>query len=313
MLVQLRVTSAITKNIGADNELMRLFIISAGVKQYLYCGSIKNFVDKCGNGGFDITENSFRDWNRFDARNSSNVDVKAYESYLKFKDVTFTSHLNVGIECSGNFSISFQYQVTLFLSDNETMCSQSPFISYNSNNKLNLNLQNFYYKLNNQVASSSFLSNAFDFTTVIKSTNVVNNVKLYFIEYDAMLLDTTLTDLIILTQDHQTLERLSNISEIQLRSSSLSSVAENLITNSNVAISNNVLYEFTVFKDISIGNQLLFSESAETWRRIDVSKILHSTRNIDFQLFAQYENGYSKAIQMSPSESWSLRLSFTRS
>lgn len=310
--IKLRVTSAITKNIGADNELMRLFIQSGGVKQYLYCGSIKNFVDKSGIGGYDITENSYRDWYEFDQRKEFNTDVKAYESYLKFKDTTFSGHLNVGIECSGNFSISFQYQVTLFLSDENTLPSQSPFIAHASNNKISLNLQNYYYKLNNLVGFSGFLNNAMDFTTVPKSTSTVNNVKMYFINYDSMLLDADLSELMILTQDHSTIEKLGNLSEIQLRSSSLSGVSENIITNASDVVSSNVLQEFVIFKDESIGNQLLYSESNVPWRRINMGKILHATRTLDFQIYASYENSYSRELQLAPGESFSLRLSFLK-
>jgi hypothetical protein len=57
---------------------------------------------------------------------------------------------------------------------------------------------------------------------------------------------------------------------------------------------------------------LLYSESNLVWRRIDVSQVLSQTRNVDFSLWASYENGQSKQLQLAPSETFSLRLSFTR-
>jgi len=134
-----------------------------------------------------------------------------------------------------------------------------------------------------------------------------------FINYDSTILETNLYDLMILSQDNANLGKLSNISEIQLKSNALGGVSENLITNVNVAISSNVLQEFVIFKDeIELGNMLLYSESNIPWRRIDVSHILSQSRNIDFSLWASYENGQSKQLQLAPSETFSLRLSFTR-
>jgi hypothetical protein len=43
-----------------------------------------------------------------------------------------------------------------------------------------------------------------------------------------------------------------------------------------------------------------------------MSKILHQTRNIDLSIYASYENGSSKILQLNPGETWSVRLSFLR-
>jgi hypothetical protein len=127
-----------------------------------------------------------------------------------------------------------------------------------------------------------------------------------------MILATDLSELIVISQDTSTIEKLGNLSEIQLRSSALSSVSENIISNASVPISSSVLQEFVVFKDDPLGNQLLYSESNVPWRRIDMSKILHQTRNIDLSIYASYENGSSKILQLNPGETWSVRLSFLR-
>jgi hypothetical protein len=312
--LKLKINSPVTKNSGNDNQIIRLFVQSHdGIKNYLYVGSLGDFVQKSLNGNYHITENSFRDWTEFDSKKVGNTTVKSYESYLKFKDAVLEPHVNIGIESNTTFSLTFQYQLSLYFSDEDTLPTQSPFISRSGNDKLYLNLQHYYYKNNNQVGFSSFLNNSMSFCTVPKTNITVNGIKMSFINYDSTILETTLSDLMILSQDNANLGKLANISEIQLKSNALGGVSENLITNVNVAISSNVLQEFVIFKDeIELGNMLLYSESNIPWRRIDVSHILSQSRNIDFSLWASYENGQSKQLQLAPSETFSLRLSFTR-
>ena len=312
--LKLKMDSPVIKNSGNDNQIIRLFVQSHdSIKNYLYVGTLGDFVQKSLNGNYYITENSYRDWADFDSKKAGNTSVKSYESYLKFKDAVLKPHVNIGIESNSTFSLTFQYQLSLYFSDEDTMPTQSPFISRSGNDKLYLNLQHYYYKNNHQLGFSSFLNNSMNFCTVPKTNITVNGIKMSFINYDSTILETNLYDLMILSQDNANLGKLSNISEIQLKSNALGGVSENLITNVNVAVSSNVLQEFVIFKDeIELGNMLLYSESNIPWRRIDVSQILSQSRNIDFSLWASYENGLSRQLQLAPSETFSLRLSFLR-
>ena len=308
---KLRILSPVTKTLGSNSQIMRLFIQSHdGIKQYLYIGTIGDFINKSAKAPYDITEDSYRDWDYFDT-NKGHTDVKAFESYVKFKDAVFTPKCNVGVESNDTFSITIQYQLSVYFSDEQIIPTQSPFIS-RVGQKLHLNFQNYYYRNNHQVGFSGFFNNSMDFTTLPKRIEGSGSSRIYFVQYDAMILATDLSELIVISQDTSTIEKLGNLSEIQLRSSALSSVSENIISNASVPISSSVLQEFVVFKDDPLGNQLLYSESNVPWRRIDMSKILHQTRNIDLSIYSSYENGSSKILQLNPGETWSVRLSFLR-
>lgn len=302
--------NSIIRNSGSTGQIIKLFVQSPdGQKNILFVGLMSDLLQY---QNFEINDFSYNDWNNVSSSTISSTGVKSYESYRKLKTATCAGNWKVGLEGSTSFSIELNASLTLYFSDNEFIPTLPLFISH-SNDALRLNVQGYYLSNNIKVGFSPLLFNSLGFTYVSK---MIGNY--VFLQYDTTIIPPsldpaqTLEDIIQFTQEMNSLNALCNLKEIQLRSSSFSSVGENIITNASTPIGNNVLVEFIVNKDESIGNFLLYSISQVPWRKLDVSTLVGNLRNVDFQVFASYENGLQKHLQLSPGESWSVRLSFIR-
>jgi len=295
--------NSITLNSGSENQIIKLFIQSPdNQKNYLFVGTIAELIS---HQDYTINDHSYKDWSN---KLVSDSDVKSYESYRKLKTATCAGNWKIGLECNSTFSIDLHSELTLYFSDNSFIPTLPVFISQN-NDFLRLNVEGYYLYNNYNVGFSNTLFNSLGFTFQNKT---VNNI--VYLQYDSTIFPSLLDldEIYTFNQEMASLNALCNIKEIQLRSSSFSSVGENIISNTTQVLSSNVLVEFIINKDESLGNHLLYTLSEIPWRRLDVSTLVSNLRNIDFQVFASYENSLTKQINLSPSETWSVRISFIK-
>jgi len=294
--------NSLTLNSGSQNQIIKLFVQSPdNQKNYLFIGTIGELIL---HQDYTINDHSYKDWSN---KLTSDSDVKSYESYRKLKNVTCSGNWKIGLECNSTFSIDLHSELTLYFSDNLFIPTLPVFISQN-NDFLRLNVQGYYLYNNYNVGFSNTLFNSLGFTFQNKT---VNNI--VYLQYDSTIFNLLdLDEIYTFNQEMASLNALCNIKEIQLKSSSFSSVGENIISNTTQVLSSNVLIEFIINKDESLGNHLLYTLSEIPWRRLDVSKLVSNLINIDFQVFASYENSLTKQINLSPGETWSVRISFIK-
>lgn len=296
--------SAMAKISGDDNQIIKFFLQSpSGQRCHFFIGKIKDIVKY---SGYDINDFSFMDWNNADPQKVTDTGIKSYESFTKLSSSTCTGNWKIGIESSQAFTITLGGTLYLYFSDNHFIPTLPLFVSRN-NDQLKLNAQHYYLYNNHQVGFSRTLYNSLAFTI---NSKVVNNV--IYLEWDPTIINTTLTELIVFSQEQNSLNALSNIKEIQLRSSCFSSVGENIISSNSQSISSGVLVEFVINKDQNLGNFLLYSQTNEFWRVVDVSAISNNIRNIDFSIYATYDGGFEKQLYLSSGEGFSVRISFVR-
>ena len=302
--VKLLLTSASLVS-GNANQLVRLFIQSpSGSKQYVYVGPMSDILN---HSAFTFNEHSYYNFeSNFD---SKSTDVKFYESYLKH---TGTPHGNwtIGLESPTACSINFNYKLSVYRSDATNVPYQQPFVS-RVGGEMRYNYQTIYAYNNHRVGFSPFLFNSLAFT-LASSSEEIGSDRFIFLNYDGTLLDTDLSELVILSQEMSTLNAIGNLNEVQIRSNSLSSIGENLISNSNIPISSNVLAEFVVDRDNMLGNSLIYSISERPWRLSPCSAFLHSLKQIDFSIFLSYDNGLTKQLLLSPGEQCTVRVSLLK-
>ena len=301
--------NSMSKISGDDNQIIKFFLETPSLDRvYLYVGKITDLV-KFQN--YEINEFSFKDFSNVSTQDIQNFGVKSYESYTKILNTTVNGNYKLGFVSNRDFDINFDADLTLYFSDNYYIPTLPLFIS-RINDSLRMNVQYYYLFNNHQVGFSKTLFNSLAFT-INDETRVVNSMNIVFLRYDNMLINTTdLSEIVILSQEQNSLNALSNIKEVQIRSSTLSGISENIVTDNNQTNSSNVLAEFTINKDENLGNFLLYTVSSTFWRKASVSRLSNNLKNINFSIFTTYDNNIEKQLLLAPGESFSVRLSFVQ-
>ncbi len=133
----------------------------------------------------------------------------------------------------------------------------------------------------------------------------------YKILYPPIVFESDLSQVFSNIQITSTLNKLSNLVGLEVRSSALSSNAERIVSNSNTLVSSNVVADFIINSDEQIGTNLIYTLDAIPYRQGTLSN-LTEIRSMDFTVFAKYSDDSTIQTYLRPGENMNLRLSFFR-